>query len=403
MVQGQTPGLPQSRKPESGLTGNVPESTIREELTRVLSGHEFRSSKRSQDFLRYVVEHTLDGHSETLKERTIGIEVFGRPVSYDPSEDATVRVKAGEVRKRLGMYYAAEGLHNPVRIDLPAGTYIPEFRANGVAQLESAAPTPAVLPMLRRPAAPSYRWLAATSILGVVLLFAAGLWIWSRSRAPLTPLDQFWAPVLQGSAPVSVCAAYVPLLGRDPNSTQGFTLFTDQFVGGGDLIAVSRLSALLTRRQRAYYVRIGNEISLHDLEVAPAIMVGYSLTHWKEISSELRYFIDASRTPVGITDHGAPTQWTLLNLPADRHTSEDYAIVSRVFHPDTHAMLVELAGITQYGTDAASDLVTTPDLMADALRGAPPDWPKKNMQLVLHVKVISGAPSSPRVVATYFW
>lgn len=200
-----------------------------------------------------------------------------------------------------------------------------------------------------------------------------------------------------------MCAAYVPLLGRDPNSTQGFTLFTDQFVGGGDLIAVSRLSALLTRRQRAYYVRIGNEISLHDLEVAPAIMVGYSLTHWKEISSELRYFIDASRTPVGITDHGAPTQWTLLNLPADRHTSEDYAIVSRVFHPDTHAMLVELAGITQYGTDAASDLVTTPDLMADALRGAPPDWPKKNMQLVLHVKVISGAPSSPRVVATYFW
>lgn len=160
MVQGQTPGLPQSRKPESGLTGNVPESTIREELTRVLSGHEFRSSKRSQDFLRYVVEHTLDGHSETLKERTIGIEVFGRPVSYDPSEDATVRVKAGEVRKRLGMYYAAEGLHNPVRIDLPAGTYIPEFRANGVAQLESASsntggpadvapPGRTVLPMAR--------------------------------------------------------------------------------------------------------------------------------------------------------------------------------------------------------------------------------------------------------------
>ncbi|MGA2599384.1 MAG: hypothetical protein ABSH09_20610 [Bryobacteraceae bacterium] len=402
MVQGQTPGLPQSRKPESELKGNVPESSIREELTRVLSGHEFRSSKRSQDFLRYVVEHTLDGHSETLKERTIGIEVFGRPVSYDPSEDATVRVKAGEVRKRLGMYYAAEGLHNPVRIELPAGTYIPEFRVNGAANLEAVA-IPSVVPLLRPSAAASHRWLATFCILGVILLFGAGLWIWSRSGAPLTPLDQFWAPVLQGSAPVSVCAAYVPLLGRDPNSTQGFTLFTDQFVGGGDLIAVSRLSALLTRRQRAYHVRIGNEISLHDLEVAPAIMVGYSLTHWKEISSELRYFIDASRTPVGITDHGAPTQWTLLNLPADRHTTEDYAIVSRVFHPDTHAMLVELAGITQYGTDAASDLVTTPDLMADALRGAPPDWPKKNMQLVLHVKVISGAPSSPRVVATYFW
>src|SRR6266446_5246057 len=90
----------------------------------------------------------------------------------------------------------------------------------------------------------------------------------------------------------------------------------------------------------------------------------------------------------------------LPNLPPDRRTNEDYAIVSRVFHPDTHAMLVELAGITQYGTDAAADVVTNADLMAEALRGAPRDWRTKNLQLVLHVKVISGTPSSPRVVAT---
>ena len=117
----------------------------------------------------------------------------------------------------------------------------------------------------------------------------------------------------------------------------------------------------------------------------------------------MRYFIDGSRRPVGITDNGAPTAWALPNLPRDRRTDEDYAIVSRVFHPDTHAMLVELAGITQYGTDAAGDLVTNPEVMAEALHDAPPGWQKKNLQLVLHVKVISGAPSSPRVVARYFW
>ena len=93
----------------------------------------------------------------------------------------------------------------------------------------------------------------------------------------------------------------------------------------------------------------------------PAILVGYSYTRWKEISSQLRFFIDTSREPVGITDNGKLTDLTLPNLPADRRTSEDYAIVSRVFHPDTHAMLVELAGITQYGTEAAADLVTNPD------------------------------------------
>src|SRR6516165_2863393 len=107
---------------------HLPEERIREELNRILASHEFRTSKRSQDFLRYVVEHTLNGQADLLKERTIGIEVFGRSTDYDPGEDATVRVKAGEVRKRLGLYYAEQGAHDAVRIELPLGTYIPEFR-----------------------------------------------------------------------------------------------------------------------------------------------------------------------------------------------------------------------------------------------------------------------------------
>src|ERR1043165_3396767 len=110
------------------MSGGISEERVREELERILASHEFRSSKRSQDFLRYVVENTLRGHADMLKERTIGIEVFGRPTSYDPSDDATVRVKAGEVRKRLGLYYSTEGAQDPVRIELPSGTYVPEFR-----------------------------------------------------------------------------------------------------------------------------------------------------------------------------------------------------------------------------------------------------------------------------------
>ena len=118
--------------------------------------------------------------------------------------------------------------------------------------------------------------------------------------------------------------------------------------------------------------------------------MGFAYTRWKEISSEMRYFIDGSRRPVVITDNGSPTKWALPDLPADGTPAEDYAIVSRVFHPDTHAMLVEVAGITQYGTDAAADLVTNPDLMAEALRNAPAGWQRKNMQIVTHVKVVSG-------------
>ena len=136
---------------------------------------------------------------------------------------------------------------------------------------------------------------------------------------------------------------------------------------------------------------------------APAILVGYSQTQWKAISKELRFFIDIDQRPLGVSDYGKRTKWNLPNIPKDHRTSEDYAIISRVFHPDTHAMLVELTGITQYGTDAAADLVTNADLLGEVLRGSPAGWQNKNLQIVIHVKVISGAPSSPRVVATHFW
>src|SRR5947209_18136445 len=102
MAHGAVPGTSQQK-------GRVPDDLVRQELNRIRASHEFHSSKRSQDFIRYVVEHTLDGHGDILKERTIGIDVFGRSTSYEPSDDATVRVKAGEVRKRLGSYYAGLG------------------------------------------------------------------------------------------------------------------------------------------------------------------------------------------------------------------------------------------------------------------------------------------------------
>ena len=388
-----------------GVQTPLSSERVREELNRVLCSHEFRSSKRSQDFLRYVVEHTLAGDTDILKERTIGIEVFGRPTSYDPSDDATVRVKAGEVRKRLGLYYSDQGAQDPIRIELPSGTYVPEFHAAAAPPaaapaVEVPAPVPAPAPQPAKAASSRLPWIAA------VVVLAAGA-IWYLTRPAATVLDQFWAPVLQGKQPVQVCAAFVPVWSYESSGgqpqPQDYTALPDQFVGGGDLLATSRLTAMLTRLKRPYNVRVGNDVAFADLRNGPAILVGYSYTRWRDISSQMRYFIDGTRRPVGITDNGKPTQWTLPDLPRDRHTSEDYAIVSRVFHPDTHAMLVEIAGILQYGTDAAGDLVTNPDLMAEALRDAPPGWQSKNMQLILHVKVISGAPTSPKVVKTYFW
>jgi hypothetical protein len=396
-------GESNASKLTDGLSDNA--TSVRTALQRILQSQGFRSSRRSRDFLRYVVERTLDGHAESLKERSIGIDVFGRSTEYDPSDDATVRVKAGEVRKRLGMYYATEGHADEIRIELPHGTYVPEFTRLGppAAPPEEKHTDEVVHPRERR-----WSW-PRTAALVLALAVVAGA-VWWKLRPAGTVVSQFWAPVLRGSAPVLLSAAYVPVYGVDPKMAperptrfEDFVLLTDQFVGGGDLLGVTRIAGLLNSLHRQYVVRIGSDVTFQDLRAAPAVLIGYSYTRWRDISKELRFFIDAERRPRMVTDNGKPTQWSLPDLPGDRRTNEDYAIVTRVFHPDTQAMLVEVAGITQYGTEAAADLITTPEFLADALQGAPQDWRNKNLQLVVHVKVISGTAASPKVVAKYFW
>jgi hypothetical protein len=400
--EGHTPGLANHLNDHK-----VDPAEVRGALDRVLQSTGFRASRRSQDFLRYVVDRTLDGQSETLKERSIGIDVFGRSATYDPSDDATVRVKAGEVRKRLAHYYATDGQHDQIRIELPAGTYVPEFvRAEPPAALVESKPAEIALPAPPAPLWKQRKFLLIPALLGIVAIAA----IWIRLRPSETVVDQFWAPVLRGSAPLLLSTAYVPVYGVDPKMTperptrfEDFVPLNDQFVGGGDLMAVTRISAMLNRTHHPYRVKIGSDVSFQDLRTGPTALIGYSYTRWREISQQLRFFIDAERRPRMVTDNGKPTEWSLPDLPADRHTNEDYAIVTRVFHPDTQAMLLEVAGITQYGTEAAADLITTPEYLAEALHDAPQGWQNKNLQLVLHVRVISGSPASPKVVAKYFW
>jgi hypothetical protein len=100
---------------------------IEKELERVCSAVHFRTSKRACEFLRYIVRVTLDGRLDSLKERSIGIDLLGRDVSYDPSSDAIVRVRANDVRKRLSSYYASAEVTSEIQINLPTGAYIPNF------------------------------------------------------------------------------------------------------------------------------------------------------------------------------------------------------------------------------------------------------------------------------------
>jgi hypothetical protein len=100
---------------------------FQQHLREVIEGPAFKASHRSGQFLKYIVDQAIAGHFESLKERVIGIELFGRSPTYDTGEDAIVRVTASDVRKRLLQHYGKDGAISEFRISLPLGAYIPEI------------------------------------------------------------------------------------------------------------------------------------------------------------------------------------------------------------------------------------------------------------------------------------
>jgi serine/threonine-protein kinase len=106
---------------------------VREHLDKVLASSSFASAPRMQQFLRFVVEETLEGRAGEIKESVVAVLVFGRKSDFDSHSDSVVRVHATHLRKRLHEYYQTEGPRDGMIIELPPGAYVPAFRpANGL-------------------------------------------------------------------------------------------------------------------------------------------------------------------------------------------------------------------------------------------------------------------------------
>lgn len=206
---------------------------LRQHLKDLLEGTAFRGSHRSGQFLSYIVERAITGNFEALKERVIGVELFGRSPSYDTGEDAIVRVTASDVRKRLLQHYGQYGLASGFRISLPLGSYIPEIAHDGPAPTAiaaspqpvpvphpnpnpgpatSASETPAAQNAFAAPTVPplesahpsrTYRslWLLLGTLIIVVNL---GLWglFWFRPAAGSLPVSEPpWSVVFNSAHP----------------------------------------------------------------------------------------------------------------------------------------------------------------------------------------------------------
>jgi TolB-like protein len=152
--------------------------TVRNELAAILGSPEFVNSPRLSGFLKYVVEESLAGRAANLKEYQIGLDVFGRPESFDPKSDPVVRVEARQLRFKLTRYYEGRGSEDGVVISVPKGAYAAHF------ETLAKAPTPATPPEI--PAASRKSHILAAVIFVALCAIGAWFWIWVN-RATANP------------------------------------------------------------------------------------------------------------------------------------------------------------------------------------------------------------------------
>ncbi len=121
------------------LVNDLPIENIKTELELILKSPDFERSPRIREFLRYVVEETIENRSEYLKGYSIALAVFGRDEAFDPSSDPLVRVQGVRLRRMLEQYYLTQGKSDPIRITLPKGKYIPAFYQQQLDGVETAS------------------------------------------------------------------------------------------------------------------------------------------------------------------------------------------------------------------------------------------------------------------------
>jgi hypothetical protein len=394
---------------------------VRDELDRLLASPFFNHSRRFPNFLRFVVERTLAGDIEKIKERTLGIEIFGRNADYDTATDPIVRVTAAEIRKRVAQYYQDPAHSHELRISLPSGSYVPQFhwpsstamgaiavRERDVGPVAVLEPAPSAEPHR------SFRTVLRWSAVCVLVLAALGvLWVWQRSRP--TAFDSFWLPVLSRSEPVLVCVAdqleYSVIELRDAADPSHQIVLKDNLIAMviDDLDAVVKAAGILQSKGKQYGLKGEGATNLDDLRRGPTVFVGAFDNAWTlRLTGPLRYHFanDATMTRLWIEDSRAPGQskWVVdRSVQMATNNYRDYAIVARFTDSNTGQVAVVIAGIGRGGTRVAGEFLTENADLAQLMRAARQSGDKKNMEAVLSTQIIDGEPGSPKMEATYFW
>jgi hypothetical protein len=390
-----------------------------EQVERILTDPLFKHSKRYPSILRYIVRETLVGHADHLKERTLGMDIFGRDPDYDTNEDHVVRTTVGEVRRRLEQYYHKPGHENEVRIDLPLGSYVAEFRA--------PEGTPAAAAMV--PSHPKrFPYLVAAVGAGAIVLALA---IWSGFWRQKTALDRFWDPVLNESGSALICIGQngpsndaernLPDLlesqereaskrvlprGEENVTIDEFTKSPSWRLHLADVLTTLKIAGYLQAKKKSYRCQSAALTTFADLRNGPSIFIGGFNNPWSmRLMNQMRFSFESSGNIYYIKDRQKLSRRDWFEDTSTPYSSfpEDYAIISRTVDTATNRTVVIASGLTLFGTLAAGEFLADSAYMENIVGHAPKDWNRKKIQIVIATKVINGVSGPPRIIATHFW
>jgi len=416
-------------------------AAVRQQLERLLAHSLFCNSKRYPALLAHTVEQTLKGNSSELKERSIGIEVFNRPPTYDANADPVVRITAGEVRKRLVQYYYDSAHDGELVIELPIGSYVPVFHAPDPSPepeqpvLKAPVPVPEPPPQSfasepvqiapRPPRAVRWLWAAALAVAACAVGLVAGSALglvggrWFHDSQPPSNLERFWAPITAGSDTATYClgepaknleAGSINSLEPPTPSSKPEPLYFRLHQSGlfalADVITLTQTAAALETRHKAFRVLPASDTSFAQLREGPIVLIGAFDNIWTlRITQKLRFGFDSKDGVALIVDRKSPKQttWaTAWDLPYEK-LSRDYAIVARIHDNITGQPVIIAAGISEEGTEAAGEILYNPVYLQSLLAKAPPNWEQMNMEAVIETQVIEGNPGPPSVLAVETW
>ncbi|MGB8259543.1 MAG: hypothetical protein WCE75_04300 [Terracidiphilus sp.] len=405
-------------------------AAVRAQLDRLLVHPLFANSKRYPALLAYTVDQTLEGNAGELKERSIGIEVFGRSPSYDANADPVVRITAGEVRKRLSQYYYDSTHDGEVVIELPTGSYVPVFRVPEpapAAELPAAAvppfPVPEVSPPASTHAAPHRMpWWAVAAL--TLMAAGAGMgvgWRYKQYRdyRPPSNIDRFWAPITAGANTATYClgepaknldVGAINSFDTPVNNSEPVPLYFRLHYSGhlalADVITLTRTAAALETQHKSFRVVPASEATFAQLREGPIVLIGAFDNIWTlRITQKLRFGFESKDGVALIVDRKSKqeTTWaTAWDLPYQK-LSRDYAIVARIHDSTTGQPVIIAAGISEEGTEAAGEILYNPEYLDSLLSKLPANWEQLNMEAVIETQVIQGHSGPPSILAVETW